>query len=101
MDNKYFKSLPTELIWKIWGFVDPDYMEALRIQERRPSDDILYETYKLIHREQVQDVGYELMIRNTLLSKSLHGCNRCSGSGARCSDCSSPPRWVFPMFKRN
>lgn len=68
---EYFKSLPTELIWKIWGEVDPGYMEVLRIQGRQPGDDVVYETYKKVHHERIQDVGFELMIRNVFNRSGL------------------------------
>jgi len=81
MDNKYFKTLPVELIWKIWETVDSYYMEVLRIQGRQPGDDIVYESYKKVHHEMVQDIGFEL----SLLKPS--GCRQCENAGARCSDC--------------
>ena len=86
---EYFKSLPTEIIWKIWEMVDPDYMKVLRIQERQPGDDIVYETYKNVHHEMIQDIGFELMIKNVIYKYGGSECNSCNSRGIICFTCAN------------
>ena len=96
MENRYFEALPTELNWKIWEMVDPDYIEVLRIRGCRPGNNVLYETYKNSHYEKMISIRHEFKIW-TIFNRPAAGCNRCNSSGAVCSDCSSRPRWLHPV----
>ena len=91
-----FKTLPTELTWKIWEMVDPDYMEVLRIRRFMPGNNVLYEKHKNSHYEKLIDIHHEFNIW-TMFNSPASGCSRCSGSGAVCSDCSSRPKWLLPI----
>lgn len=96
MENKkYFKLLPTELIWKIWETVDPGYMKVLRIQERQPGNDIVYETYKKVHHERIRDVGFEMMINNVRYKYGGSRCNSCRGLEYQCFDCAKDMSEMF------